>query len=458
MDIKVLYVNSDGVFQEHSESADSIKVNSLKTANHELTDTKLGKLVDGADANDEHHHDGRYYRENEHINTSTGAGDAAKPIITDAAGKLSQTFIDITNLNDDLDHGALLGLGDDDHTQYLLEDGTRDLSGVIKYATHPSFTLSTQLVDKKYVDDMVAGVEWQDSVITRTATPPLSPSAGNRYLVIATATGAFAGKENQIAIYNGSGYDFIMPTTGTHMTVDDLSTAIILYNGTSWVEQSFEVTTASTGLTKVGNDIQIDSGAAGAGLGFAVGVLSVNVDASSIEINSDTLRVKALGIKDSMIDFGTGVGQVSGVDMPIADAGNYFATDNVEAALQELGAKIITVGVEYTAGTGGVTKGDLVYVSSNDTVSKYTSLSSADNCVGLAAETASAGNPVRILANDNKITGVLSGAVAGASYYWTGSGFSTTMPVAGGAHVYQVGVAKNATDLAVEVVRVKKNA
>ena len=38
--------------------------------------------------------------------------------------------------------------------------------------------------------------------------------------------------------------------------------------------------------------------AAGAGLGYASGVLSVNVDASSIEINSDTLRVKALGIKD----------------------------------------------------------------------------------------------------------------------------------------------------------------
>lgn len=458
MDIKVLYVNSDGVFQEHSEASDSIKVNSLKTANYQLTDTKLGKLVDGADAADEHIHDARYFRENEHINSSAGATDAAKPIVTDAAGKLSQTFIDIANLNDDLDHGALLGLGDDDHTQYSRADGTRDFSGVVKYATHPSFTLSTQLVDKKYVDDMVAGVEWQDSVKTRTATPPVSPTLGDRFLVIATGTGDFAGKENQIAIYNGSGYTFIAPTTGTHMTVDDLSTAIILYNGTSWVEQSFEVTTASTGLTKVGNDIQIDSGAAGSGLGFTAGVLSVNVDASSIEIDTDTLRVKALGIKDSMIDFGTGSGQVSAGDLPIADAGSYFATDNVEAALQELGLKINSVGVEYLAGTGGVTKGDLVYISGNDTVSKYGTLSSADNCVGLAVETVSAGSTVRVLANDSKLPGVLSSAVAGSTYYWDGSSLTTAIPTGSGAHVYQVGIAKNATDLAVEVVRVKRNA
>jgi hypothetical protein len=457
-DIKVLYVNSDGTYQEHSESLDSIKLNSLKTANHELTDTKLGNLIDGVDAADEHIHDARYFRENEHINASAGAADAAKPIVTDSAGKLSQTFIDIANLNDDLDHGALLGLGDDDHTQYSLADGTRDFSGAVKYASHPSFSLDTQLVDKKYVDDMVAGVEWQDSVLTRTATPPVSPSAGDRYLVIATATGAFAGQEDKIAEYNGTGYTFITPTTGTHLAVDDLATAILLYTGSGWQEQSFEVTTASTGLTKVGNDIQIDSSAAGNGLGFAAGVLSVNVDNSSVELNADALRVKALGIKDSMIDFGTGAGQVSAGDMPLADAGSYFSTDNVEAALQELGLKINAVGVEYTAGTGGVTKGDLVFISSNDTVSKFTSLSSAENCVGLAADTVSAGNPVRVLANDSKLAGVLSSAIAGDTYYWDGSGVTTTIPTGSGAHVFQVGVAKNATDLAVEVVRIKRNA
>lgn len=37
--------------------------------------------------------------------------------------------IDLTALNPALDHGLLTGLGDDDHTQYLLADGTRELTG-----------------------------------------------------------------------------------------------------------------------------------------------------------------------------------------------------------------------------------------------------------------------------------------------------------------------------------------
>ena len=40
-DLKILYVNSDGFYQEHSESADSVKFLSFKTANKELTDAKL---------------------------------------------------------------------------------------------------------------------------------------------------------------------------------------------------------------------------------------------------------------------------------------------------------------------------------------------------------------------------------------------------------------------------------
>ena len=45
-------------------------------------------------------------------------------------------------------------------------------------------------------------------------------------------------------------------------------------------------------------------------------------------------------VKDTHIDWGTGASQVSGADMPIADAGGYFGTDNVENALQDAGAHI----------------------------------------------------------------------------------------------------------------------
>jgi len=58
-DIKVFKPLATGRWGEHSETADSIKMLSLKTANKELTDAKLGNLIDGADAGTEHIHDGR---------------------------------------------------------------------------------------------------------------------------------------------------------------------------------------------------------------------------------------------------------------------------------------------------------------------------------------------------------------------------------------------------------------
>jgi len=72
----------------------------------------------GDDDHSQYHNDtrgdARYYQKTEHLNTSTGAGDAGKPIVLDAGGQ-----IDATMINDgDIDHGSTGGLGDDDHTQY----------------------------------------------------------------------------------------------------------------------------------------------------------------------------------------------------------------------------------------------------------------------------------------------------------------------------------------------------
>ena len=63
-----------------------------------------------------------------------------------------------------------------------------------------------------------------------------------------------------------------------------------------------------------------------------------------------------------------------------------------------------------------------------------------------------------MLANDTVVTGVLSGATAGQTIYWSGSALTATIPAGAGAHVWKLGVAKNATDLHVEVEFIKKNA
>ena len=95
----------------------------------------------------------------EFVNSSAGAGDAGKPVVLDAAGKLDASMINFGTI----DHGSLLGLGDDDHNIYSLVDGTRAYTGIVSYSAHPTFNNDLQLVDKKYVDDVAATLEWQDS-------------------------------------------------------------------------------------------------------------------------------------------------------------------------------------------------------------------------------------------------------------------------------------------------------
>lgn len=50
-------------------------------------------------------------------------------------------------------HGNLGGLDADDHLQYLRTDGTRNLTGIQKYQTQPTFTTDLDIITKKYVDD-----------------------------------------------------------------------------------------------------------------------------------------------------------------------------------------------------------------------------------------------------------------------------------------------------------------
>jgi len=84
-----------------------------------------------------------------------------------------------------------------------------------------------------------AGLTWVDPVINRTtSTPPGSPTPGDRYIVAATATGAWAGKEDSIADWNGATWEFTDPVAGltTYVTAE---TEYFTWNGSAWVQESF---------------------------------------------------------------------------------------------------------------------------------------------------------------------------------------------------------------------------
>ena len=461
-DIKVLYANANNFYEEHSEANDSIKLFSLKTATKELTDAKLAKLIDGADAANEHTHDGRYYQETEHISITTGASDAAKPVITNAAGNLND-LINKAALVADLPHDDLDGVAESTaHTAFPLLVGGRDFTAVQKYATLVSITDDKALAHKRYVDEAIAsaelGNEWLESALTRAVTPPGTPATGDRVLIdaaLGTATGAFLGKEDNIAQWDGSAWIFTVPTVGSFISVDNENTKLYYFGGASWVAKAFESTTASTGLVKVGMDVQIDPSAAGAGLGFTSGVLAVNVDGSSLEINADTLRVKAAGITQSMLKLGLGADEISAADMLIADANSLITATEVEGALQELA--FAQLGELYTTGEA-LNKGDVVYLSANNIISKVSSLTANVQPIGVVVAAYASGVPARAKHSRGLMTGVLTGATVGLPVYWTGSGFSQVAPSVSGQLVIQVGIAKNATDFVIDVKVVKKNA
>jgi len=437
------------------------------------------------------------YLTSEFKNSSAGAGDAGKPVVLDAAGHIDASMISDGDVAHDSTSGMAASTG---HTSFPLLNGSRPFTAAISYTSHPSFSSDTELVDKKYVDDVASTLEWQDSVLDADVLNPtaLSPSSGDRYLIDGVGAGAWLGKDNQIAEWDGSAWQYTVPTTGMRVGSDDEpSVAFYLYGGSTWAAKYVESTTASTGLVKVGYDIRLDSSSAGAGLAFSSGVLSVGVDGSSIEITTDTLNVKDGGITNDMlagsiadgklsedyiktsevddatiefgtslnvkddginalkIDWGVGANQVSAADVPIADSGAYTAETEVEGALQELYGLVSEVGVTLTS--AGVSKGDLLFISANNTLDTYSTITTFKKAVGLANATVSAASLVKSLANDTRINGILSSAVAGTVYYWDGTNHVSTIPSTSAAYVVQTGVAINATDLYVEVRPVKKN-
>ena len=65
------------------------------------------------------------------------------------------------------------------------------------------------------------------------AGPPATPEAGRCWLAAAGATGAWTGKDGQLAMWSGSGWRFVAPAAG--MTVWNKAAALPLrWSGTGW--------------------------------------------------------------------------------------------------------------------------------------------------------------------------------------------------------------------------------
>ena len=98
------------------------------------------------------------------------------------------------------------------------------LSGDIAMGGNKITGLGTPTADadaatKIFVSDQISqrlrGLDWQESILDRDlATPPAMPSTGDRYIVATGGTGAWVGKDGQIAEFDGSVWVFSVPNEG----------------------------------------------------------------------------------------------------------------------------------------------------------------------------------------------------------------------------------------------------
>lgn len=451
------------------------------------------------------------FEESDHISVSTGASDSGKPILLDADGKVDASMIDSNDIDESvLDHNLLNNLTvGDPHTQYVkkagdIMSGNLDMNGneVIGLPATPSG--ATSAISLAYLQAVETGLRPKGNVVVAT-TANISLSGlqtidgyttlvGDRVLVKdqtnQTENGVYIAASGVWTrsldldnsplgeIYNGV---FIPVVLNGTVNGDKPFFISSVGTGTDGLHQVgidniiWEIFTSPTqlqagdGIEFIGNIVNADLLASG-GLKFVSAELAVEpsdfagdglIDVSdNLEIDwatdftidaADAKAVRATDLSSTSNGFGASI-------IGIEDLAGSFVSDNVEDALAELFGFIAENGVIYTVDTGGVSKGDLVYISGTDTVAPYSNLSNAHRGIGVALTTESAASTVKVLANDTVLTGVLTGANPEDPYYWNGSGLTTTIPSGGGSHVWQVGVAKNSTDLHIEVRFIKKNA
>ena len=99
------------------------------------------------------------------------------------------------------------------------------------------------------------------------------------------------------------------------------------------------------GITANADDIALSSTVAGDGLAHASGVLSVNVDDSSIETSSDTLRVKASGVTNDMLAGSINEGKLAG---SISNAKLANSSITIDGSAVALGGSITTTNTQLT--------------------------------------------------------------------------------------------------------------
>lgn len=371
---------------------------------------------------------------------------------------------------------------------------------------------------KNYVDSKVNGVTWKaPALVVSTGNLALTGEQTIDGVLTSTSrvllTGQTTASENGLWVTAAGAWsrpaDF---ATGSHaadsavfieegttnadtawVCTTDPPNDVVDTNNLTWVTfASPSTVTASHGLQKVGNDIQVNPGnginfdggnvhtqvaldGTAPGLqftgaspngrlavlpdpngGLAVGAAGVAVKPDTTTAGNPTVAIGANGLRVIGVPLNFNINSVAtSNNVTAANLGTLTAGPNSDAsALHEHAAS-----PKFQAVTiGALAAGDPVYWSTtNNQVDK--ALANTDNksfVAGLNDSTAVGAAGTANVIGQGKNPGVLAGATAGDIYYLQSTGGLGTAVPGSGNNIIQVGFAMNATDLWVQIQRFGK--
>lgn len=135
--------------------------------------------------------------------------------------------------------GAVDDTSDADKPVSTAQQAALDLKAPL---ASPNFSGAPQKggVNLATIDDVSAaidGLDWQESVLDKDlSAAPVTPAAGDRYIIAAGASGAWNLRDLEIAEWNGAAWEFSTPTAGFATYVEDEGAGYV-FNGAAWVKR-----------------------------------------------------------------------------------------------------------------------------------------------------------------------------------------------------------------------------
>jgi len=259
---------------------------------------------------------------------------------------------------------------------------------------------SADVATKGYIDGIVgSGVFWKEpAAAASTANVNLSNpgvsafdnhsvSSGARILIRAQSS----ADENGVWIYNGSS-SAMTRATDCDSAAELNGMAIFVTDGDTFSDQAFVQTATISTLDSDSITYVRFSGlgqvTAGSGLAQSGDTLSVNVDDSSIEINSDTLRLKDAGVTNDKLAGSISADKLAG-NIGDGKLSTITSSNKVSGSAVQLNG---SGGLENASGLkvsdGGITN---VMLAGSIADSKLNQITTSDKVAGSAVELKSGG-------------------------------------------------------------------